>query len=189
MWSCDSEKMFLKWAVDIFPSCLILDGQSKNFHELLSAKEISNSEPVRWPKSMSTSQKCKERNLAEVATGAPWRKPPCIPEWQFHAPTSAGQESRRHQMLSRSHCPAVETTQNTKGVFKVSVRPLLPPKKKGSKTKQLLDPQGAISSPFSPLLPIMTPNWPDKVILQCSACHNNTSKWYFYLYWGGKAFQ
>lgn len=28
-----------------------------------------------------------------------------------------------------------------------------------------------------------------KVILQCSACHNNTAKWYFYLYWGGKAFQ
>lgn len=26
IWSCDSEKMFLKWAIDIFPSCLVLNG-------------------------------------------------------------------------------------------------------------------------------------------------------------------
>lgn len=120
-------------------------------------REISNSEPVRWSKSMSTSQKCEEGKSPKVTTGTPWRKPPCIPEWQFHAPTSAGQESPRHQMLSRSHCPAVETTQNTKGFFKVSVRPLLPLKKKGSKTKQLLDllyHRVQYQVPFHPYFPL-----------------------------------
>jgi len=70
----------------------------------------------------------------EVATGTPWRKPPCIPEWRFHTPTSVGQESLRHQMLSWSRCPAVENNPKFKGVFEASVRPLLPSKKKRSKT-------------------------------------------------------
>lgn len=165
-----------------------------NFHEPLSTKGISNSEPVRWSKSMSTSQKWEEGKLAEVATGTPVKETSLYARVTVsHTNFCWARESQTPNVIPELLSCCGKQPKIQRVFLKCLSGHCYHPKRREVKLNSFFFwssiPQGAISSPFSPLLPIMSPNWPDKVILQCSACRYNTAKWYFYLHWGGKAFQ
>jgi len=108
-----------------------------NFPEPLSAKGISNSGPVRWSKKHVNFSKVRIGKAYEVATGTPWRKPPCIPEWRFHTPTSVGRVSDT-KCYPGAAVLLWKTTQNSKGFLKRLSGHCYHPKRREVRLKRLL---------------------------------------------------